>query len=92
MYKAPGSPFAAEKQTTQQALEAQAKKFKVEETPLAFFTTPAAWTVPIAFAVAIVVSLRDRNKVADIGHKFALMHVPEIDDRVDEVDATGVPV
>ena len=39
MYKAPGSPFAAEKQTTQQALEAQAKKFKVEKTPLAFFST-----------------------------------------------------
>jgi len=39
MYKAPGSPFAAEKQTTQQALEAQAKKFKVEKTPLAFFNT-----------------------------------------------------
>ena len=60
--------------------------------PLAIFTTPAAWTVPIAFAVAIAVSLRDRNKVADIGHKFALMHVPEIDDRVDELDEAGVPI
>ncbi len=39
MYMAPGSPFAQEKQTTQQALEAQAKKFKVEKTALAFFGT-----------------------------------------------------
>ena len=31
MYMAPGSPFAQEKVTTQQALEAQAKKFKVEK-------------------------------------------------------------
>jgi Na+(H+)/acetate symporter ActP len=52
--------------------------------PVAIFTTPAAWTVPIAFAVAVIVSKRDRNKVADIGYKFALMHVPEIDDQVDQ--------
>jgi len=39
MYMAPGSPFAQEKQTTQQALEAQAKKFKIEDTALAFFVT-----------------------------------------------------
>lgn len=39
MYMAPGSPFAQEKQTTQQALEAQAKKFKIEDSALGFFTT-----------------------------------------------------
>ena len=47
--------------------------------PLAIFTTPAAWTVPIAFAVAVVVSRRDRDKVQNLAHKFALMHVPEIE-------------
>lgn len=39
MYMAPGSPFAQEKQTTQQALEAQARKFHVEKTAVAFFGT-----------------------------------------------------
>ncbi len=39
MYEAPGSPFAQEKQTTQQALEAQAKKFKIEEDAYSFFMT-----------------------------------------------------
>jgi oligopeptide transport system permease protein len=39
MYMAPGSPFAQEKQTTQQALEAQAKKFKIEDNALDFFVT-----------------------------------------------------
>ncbi len=45
---------------------------------LAIFTTPAAWTVPIGFGVAIVVSRRDTNKVQNLSHKFALMHVPEV--------------
>lgn len=45
--------------------------------PLAILTTPAAWSVPLAFAVGVTVSLRDPDKVADIGHKFALMHLPE---------------
>jgi oligopeptide transport system permease protein len=39
MYKAPGSPFAQEKQTTQQSLEAQAKKFKIEDNAYDFFVT-----------------------------------------------------
>ena len=39
MYLAPGSPFAQERQTTQQALEAQAKKFKIEDTAYDFFIT-----------------------------------------------------
>ena len=50
--------------------------------PLAVLGTPAAWSVPLAFAVAIVVSLRDDESVKDLGYKFALMHVP---DRVETV-------
>jgi len=38
MYAAPGSPFAQEKAATQQAMEAQKAKFKVYDTPLAYFT------------------------------------------------------
>ncbi|MEM7093269.1 MAG: cation acetate symporter [Actinomycetota bacterium] len=38
---------------------------------------PSIWIVPLAFATAIVVSRRDRIKVGDLGHKFALMHLPE---------------
>ena len=45
--------------------------------PLAVLGTPAVWSVPLAFAVGIIVSLRDDNTVADLGHKFALMHLPE---------------
>ncbi len=45
--------------------------------PLAILTTPAAWSVPLAFAVGIGVSRSDPVKVANIGHKFALMHLPE---------------
>jgi oligopeptide transport system permease protein len=37
MYMAPGSPFAQEKQTTQQALEAQAAKFKIKDNAVDFF-------------------------------------------------------
>ncbi len=47
--------------------------------PLAIFTIPAAWTVPMAFAVAVGVSHWDSHKVADIGYKFALLHVPEVE-------------
>ena len=45
--------------------------------PLAILGTPAVWSVPLAFGVGIVVSLRDDEIVADLGHKFALMHLPE---------------
>lgn len=45
--------------------------------PLAIAATPAAWSVPLAFAIGIVVSMFDDDKVADVGHKFALMHLPE---------------
>ncbi len=45
--------------------------------PLAVLGTPAVWSVPVAFAVGIGVSLRDRNTVSDLGYKFALMHVPD---------------
>ncbi|MEM9892745.1 MAG: cation acetate symporter [Actinomycetota bacterium] len=45
--------------------------------PLAILSTPAAWSVPLAFAVGIVVSMTDDEKVSQIGHKFALMHLPE---------------
>ena len=43
----------------------------------AVFSTPAAWSVPFAFIVGIVVSLRDPDKVPDIGHKMALLHLPD---------------
>ena len=45
--------------------------------PLALLGTPAVWSVPLAFAVGIIVSLRDDDVVSDLGHKFALMHLPE---------------
>ncbi len=45
--------------------------------PVAILGTPAVWSVPLAFGVGIVVSLRDDEIVADLGHKFALMHLPE---------------
>jgi len=45
--------------------------------PLAILATPAAWSVPLAFAIGITVSILDPNKVSDLGHKFALMHLPE---------------
>jgi len=45
--------------------------------PFAVLATPAVWTVPLAFATGIGVSLRDSDKVVDLGHKMALMHVPE---------------
>lgn len=45
--------------------------------PFAILATPAVWSVPLAFASGIIVSLRDDQAVADIGHKFALMHLPE---------------
>ena len=38
---------------------------------------PAVWLVPLSFVIGIVVSRRDRAKVADVGRKFALMHLPE---------------
>ena len=43
----------------------------------AVLSTPAMWTVPLAFGAGIIVSSRDRDKVADIGYKMALLHVPE---------------
>ena len=43
----------------------------------AVLSTPAVWSVPLAFGAGIIVSLRDDDKVADIGHKMALLHVPE---------------
>ena len=45
--------------------------------PLAILGTPAVWSVPLAFAVGITVSLRDNEAVSDLGYKFALMHVPD---------------
>ncbi len=45
--------------------------------PLAILGTPAVWSVPLAFALGIVVSLRDPDTVLDVPHKLALMHVPD---------------
>ncbi len=45
----------------------------------------AAWTVPVAFAVMVVVSLRTRGKVAPgVGRTMVRLHAPEaigLDDR-----------
>lgn len=53
----------------------------------AVLSTPAVWSVPLAFGSGIIVSLRDREQVADIGHKMALLHLPE---RVVDVEPTAV--
>ena len=45
--------------------------------PVALLSTPAVWSLPLSFLVAIGVSLLDARKVKDVGHKFALMHMPE---------------
>lgn len=45
--------------------------------PGAIVATPAAWSVPLAFCVGVVVSLRDDRVVPDVGYKMALMHLPE---------------
>ena len=45
--------------------------------PAALLGAPAVWSVPAAFASGIIVSRRDPNIVPDLGHKFALMHLPE---------------
>ena len=52
--------------------------------PLAVLGTPAVWSVPLAFGVGIFVSLRDNEIVSNLGHKFALMHVPDQFEPVDE--------
>lgn len=44
---------------------------------LALLGASALWTVPMAFSTGILVSLNDRETVHDLGHKFALMHLPE---------------
>ncbi len=54
--------------------------------PFAILATPAVWSVPLAFASGIIVSLRDGQPVADIGHKFALMHLPERRNAAVELD------
>ncbi len=53
----------------------------------AVLSTPAVWSVPLAFATGIIVSLRDRDKVADIGHKMALLHLPERAATVEPVES-----
>ncbi|MEM8746869.1 MAG: cation acetate symporter [Actinomycetota bacterium] len=45
--------------------------------PFAVLSLPAVWSVPLAFISGILVSRFDSRPVADLGHKFALMHVPE---------------
>ena len=52
----------------------------------ALLGTPALWTVPLAFLTGIVASKRDPEIVPDLGHKFALMHLPE---RQDPSPSTG---
>jgi Na+(H+)/acetate symporter ActP len=45
--------------------------------PEAILTTPAAWTVPLAFVAGFVASKLDPVKVPDVAHKMALLHLPE---------------
>ncbi|MEL6891972.1 MAG: cation acetate symporter, partial [Actinomycetota bacterium] len=74
-------------------LAAVVSMLRIVETgwPFAVLATPAVWSVPLAFLSGIVVSLRDPEGVADVGHKFALMHVPErVRARRDRSGAAGV--
>jgi Na+(H+)/acetate symporter ActP len=44
----------------------------------ALLAQPAAWTVPIAFAVMVAVSLRTPHRVApNVGHTMVRLHAPE---------------
>ena len=46
--------------------------------PAALLAQPAAWTVPLAFAVMIGVSLATRSRIpADVGRTMLLLHAPE---------------
>jgi Na+(H+)/acetate symporter ActP len=38
---------------------------------------PAAWSVPLAFAVAVLVSRADRRPVPGVDRMFARMHLPD---------------
>lgn len=44
---------------------------------VALLGTPALWTMPLAVITGVIVSLRDTDQVRELGHKFALMHLPE---------------
>jgi len=46
--------------------------------PAALVSQPAAWTVPLAFAVMVVVSLATRRRIpADVGAVMLRLHAPE---------------
>ncbi|HEV7706805.1 MAG TPA: cation acetate symporter [Asanoa sp.] len=46
--------------------------------PAALVSQPAAWTVPLAFAVMVVVSLATRKRIpADVGAVMLRLHAPE---------------
>jgi Na+(H+)/acetate symporter ActP len=46
--------------------------------PAALMAQPAAWSVPLAFAVMVVVSLATQNRVpADVGDTMLRLHAPE---------------
>jgi Na+(H+)/acetate symporter ActP len=46
--------------------------------PAALVSQPAAWTVPLAFAVMVVVSLASRSRIpADVGAVMLRLHAPE---------------
>jgi Na+(H+)/acetate symporter ActP len=46
--------------------------------PAALLAQPAAWTVPTAFAVMVVVSLATRSRIpADVGRTMLRLHAPE---------------
>ena len=46
--------------------------------PATLVAQPAAWTVPLAFAVMVVVSLATRKRTpADVGATMLRLHAPE---------------
>lgn len=45
--------------------------------PAALTSSPAAWTVPLAFVAAVAVSLLDADGPRDVDRSMALMHVPD---------------
>jgi len=55
----------------------------------ALLGTPALWTVPLAFLTGIIVSSRDPEIVPDLGHKFALMHLPERRDQTNVIETAS---
>ncbi len=55
----------------------------------ALLSTPAAWSVPLAFATSIGVSLRDPEKPPNVAAKMAQLHLPDRSPQKSTVDRTS---